>query len=467
MWPMCPAQPADDPLGAAPPWAGGQVAGGRSSIRAACPKMARLILPAPQPRRAELFVPGDKSLTHRALLLAAIADGITDITNPNRGADVAATMRALRMLGVWVRKTPDGVRVRGTQSFVSPRGTIDCGNSGTTMRLVAGLAAGLVDATLDGDESLRRRPMERVARPLRAMGARILTGPHGRPPVTLVGRSRLRGRRFRLHLPSAQVKSAILLAGLRARGCTVVTERLPSRDHTERMLALFGASIVRRGRTVRLTPGRLQSPGRLCIPGDTSAALTMACLAAAVPGSSLTLRDVCLNPTRTGALHVLERMGVHLRMLRPRLEAGETRGDLWVRGIAAPLGGTSVEPAVIPSLIDEVPVLCALAAAARGTFVIRGAADLRHKETDRIASTVALLRSFGVDAAPLSDGIRVRGGKPLSPPPSVATRGDHRIGLAAAVLAAVAQAPLRLEDSACIATSFPGFPEAWQAAFGP
>jgi 3-phosphoshikimate 1-carboxyvinyltransferase len=449
------------------PSAGGQLAGGRSRIRAACPKMARLILPAPQPRRAELSVPGDKSLTHRALLLAAVADGVTEISNPNRGGDVDATMRALRMLGVRMRHTADGVRVRGTQSFVSPNATIDCGNSGTTMRLVAGLAAGLVDATLDGDESLRRRPMERVARPLRAMGARVLTGPHGRPPVTLVGRSELQGRRFFLHLPSAQVKSAILLAGLRARGGTVVTERLPSRDHTERMLALFGASIRRRGRTVWLSPGRLQSPGRICIPGDTSAALTMACLGAAVPGSSLKLRDVCLNPTRTGALHVLERMGVRIRIHHPRLHAGETRGDLWVRGVAGPLRAASVGPAAVPSLIDEIPVLCALAAAAQGTFVIRGAADLRHKETDRIATTVALLRSFGADAAPLRDGIRVKGGKALSPPRSVATRGDHRIGLAAAVLAAVARAPVRIEDSACIATSFPDFEQAWHAAFGP
>src|SRR5579864_1690376 len=356
-----------------------------------------LRLAAATARSARLRVPGDKSITHRALLLGAIARGRSLVLHPNQGADVLATYRALRQLGVRLERRADAFVVYGVAGFRDPRSAIDCGNSGTTLRLLMGLLAGRVNARLTGDASLRRRPVERVAIPLRAMGARITTSAKGTAPVKLYRANQpLHGLAYRLPVASAQLKSALLLAGLQARGRTTLLVGDQSRDHTERLLRSMGASL-----TIRTRRSRDHEPA-----GDISV-------------------------TGGGDLH-----------------------------------GVTVRPSLVPNLIDEIPALCAVAAAAQGTFVVRGARELRVKESDRIATTVQLLRSFAVDAHPLADGIAVRGGATLRPPRRVRTNGDHRIGMAAAILAAAAGSPLVIEAAECIAPSFPGFRTAWRSAFG-
>jgi 3-phosphoshikimate 1-carboxyvinyltransferase len=429
--------------------------------------MARLYIDAPSQRRqAAVEVPGDKSVSHRALMLGAIAAGTTNIRNLNVGADVASTMSALRLLGVPIETAQNGVSVAGVDAFAPPATTIDCGNSGTTMRLLAGLLAGRVGAKLDGDASLRRRPMERVAQPLRWMGARVDTT-EGRPPLVVHNASEaLRGIRFVMDIASAQVKSAVLLAGLRADGETVVVEPEQTRDHTERMLAAMGARISVDGRTISIEAAPLSGLPELSVPGDFSAAFFFIAAAAASPhGAGCTVLDVGMNPTRTAALDVVRAMGADVRVLNERTESGEPRADIEARGMAA-LQGVDVPIRSIPNLIDEVPALCALASVAGGEFTIRGAAELRAKESDRIATTSVLLRSFGVAVEEHADGLTVRGGRRLRPPTEVDTHGDHRIGMAAAVLACAAGSPLTIENATCIATSFPNFAETWRAAFG-
>jgi 3-phosphoshikimate 1-carboxyvinyltransferase len=418
------------------------------------------------PIRARITLPGDKSISHRAFILAAIAHGRSLIVNPNRGADVAATILALRQVGVTVRRTTAGYSVTGCDELRDPSGPVDCGNSGTTIRLLMGALAGRVDAILDGDASLRRRPMARVADPLRAMGATVTTARTGGPPVRLRRQARaLKPLRYTLPVASAQVKSALLLAALRAAGPSLITSPAPTRDHTERMLLAMGAKLRVRGATIRIAPSALVAEGRMRIPGDLSSAIYLLCAAAVLPGCYLRLRDIGLNPTRTAALDVMRRMGVRLTIDEQRVWSGEPVADISVSG-GAPLRAVSIPLRAIPMLVDEIPALCALASAGQGTLSVRGAQELRFKESDRIRTTVRLLRAFGADAQAMADGIVVRGGAPLCAPRSVATQGDHRIGLAAAILSAATRSPLRIEDSACIATSFPGFAATWRAAFG-
>src|SRR5579872_967607 len=425
-----------------------------------------LRLAAATARSARLRVPGDKSITHRALLLGAIARGRSLVLHPNQGADVLATYRALRQLGVRLERRAEAFVVYGVAGFRDPRSAIDCGNSGTTLRLLMGLLAGRVNARLTGDASLRRRPLERVAIPLRAMGARITTSAKGTAPVKLYRANQpLQGLAYRLPVASAQLKSALLLAGLQARGRTTLLVGDQSRDHTERLLRSMGAKLsVRAGRIV-LLPGALNALSRITIPGDISSAFFLLAAAARVPGAKVQVQDVGLNPTRTAALAVLREMGASLSIRTRRAGDPEPAGDISVTG-GGDLHGVTVRPSSVPNLIDEIPALCAVAATAQGTFVVRGARELRVKESDRIATTVRLLRSFAVDAYPLADGIAVRGGAALRPPRRVRTNGDHRIGMAAAILAAAAGSPLVIEDAECIATSFPGFRKAWRSAFG-
>jgi 3-phosphoshikimate 1-carboxyvinyltransferase len=413
---------------------------------------------------ASIVLPGDKSISHRALMLAAIAWGRTRIVGCNAGEDVRATARALQLLGVSVHKTADGYDVVGTLCLRDPRTTIDCGNSGTTMRLLAGVLAGRVDAVLDGDASLRRRPMSRVTRPLSAMGARITTRA-GRPPLTTHRRAaRLRGIHYRMPVASAQVKSALLLAALRAEGPSTIVEPVPTRDHTELMLKAMGARLHLRGRTLRIAPSSLRALGRVRVPGDLSSAVYLLCAAATLPGAVLTVRRVGINPSRVQALQVMKAMGVALRIRRRTRWNGEQVADLTVSG-GRPLRNLSIGTRMIPGLIDEIPALCALATTARGVFTVRGAGELRVKESDRIATTVELLRSFAGDARALADGIVVRGDVPLRAPRSISTQGDHRVGLAAAILAAATRSTLKIRDSTCIATSLPGFAALWRRAF--
>lgn len=400
-------------------------------------------------------------------MLAAIARGRTRIRGANEGEDVAATMRALRALGVRVVASGEVVVVEGTAALRRPRRVVDCGNSGTTMRLLMGLLAGRVHAMLDGDRSLRRRPMERVAAPLRTMGADIATGRGGTPPVSIKhSPGGLRGIRYRLPVASAQLKSALLIAGLHAQSATVLGAATSSRDHTERLLRLMGAGITVQRDQITLRPGALKALGEFRVPGDISAAFYLIAASAVVPGSVLTVRDVGLNPTRTAALDVLRSMGAAIDIRLQRSAPGaEPRGQVSVCGGGA-LRGIDVLPALVPNLLDEIPALCAVAAMASGVFRVRGAGELRVKESDRIARTVELLRAFGVNARAFQSGIEVRGGSPLRAPRVVGTWGDHRIGLAAVVLAAAARSALTIRDSGCIATSFPDFSATWKALFG-
>lgn len=414
-------------------------------------------------RRARIHVPGDKSISHRALLFAALASGRTHIIGPNRGLDVLATARALRALGVVVRRTQLGFTVIGG-AFADPRRVIDCGNSGTTIRLLAGALAGRVDAQLDGDASLRRRPMSRITGPLALMGARI--GSHkGYPPLRIFrSRDSLRPIRYVIPVASAQVASALVIAALAARGPSTFVQKATTRDHTQRLLLAMGAKLRCEGRTLRVWPSRLRAVARLRVPGDVSAAVYMLCAAATLQGTQLVVRDVGVNPTRTAALDLLRRMGATVTLSRRRTWTNEPVADLRITGGQA-LRNVVVPERLVPILIDEIPALCALATIARGTLCVRNAAELRVKESDRIETTVRLLRSFGADARGLEDGIVVRGGGPLRAPRNVRTFGDHRIGFAAAILAAASRTGITIRDSACMATSFPGFARVWREAF--
>lgn len=384
----------------------------------------------------------------------------------NNGEDVIATIHALRQLGVEVRRVGSDSVVVGRDTFRDPATIIDCANSGTTMRLLMGMLAGRVDAVLDGDESLRRRPMARVVDPLRKMGARIATQPHGLPPVRIERQATtLRSLRFTMPVASAQVKSALILAALRASGPSVITSPGITRDHTERLLRAMGARVRVQGRTIRVEPSALKALRVVRVPGDISSAVYIICAAAALAGSDLRLRAIGINPTRTAALNVLRQMGARIEISARKQWNGEPVADVSIRG-GAPLRNLRVPSRLVPNLIDEIPALCALATAAAGTFTVRGAGELKVKESNRIRTTVDLLRCFGADARPLSDGIVVQGGKPLRAPRTVLTHGDHRIGLSAAILAAVAQTPITIRDVACIATSFPNFNDTWRAAFG-
>jgi 3-phosphoshikimate 1-carboxyvinyltransferase len=426
--------------------------------------MASLRFGPPGIVSSEARIPGDKSISHRALLLSASARGTTTMMGLNRGDDALATIRALRALGIAVDDEGATVRISGG-SFAVDAGTIDCGNSGTTMRLLMGILAGRTSCALDGDASLRRRPMERVAGPLRSMGAEIDTAAGGVPPVNMRLGGDMRAIDYALPVASAQVKSAILLAGLRANGVSTVRSPLSSRDHTERMLAAMGVSVRVDGLATSIQPGPLRAIELLEVPADPSAAVFFLIAAAAKPRAKMLVRDVCVNPTRTGAIDIMRSMGARLAIGAESLRHGEPVAAISIEG-GAGLRAVEISREIVPSLIDEIPALCALAALAEGEFIVRGAAELRVKESDRIASTVRMLRAFGAEAIETDDGIIVRGGATLRAPVAIDTNGDHRIGMSAAALAVAIGAPIEIQDSACIDTSFPDFAAHWTAAFG-
>jgi 3-phosphoshikimate 1-carboxyvinyltransferase len=413
-----------------------------------------------------LTVPGDKSISHRALMLGALAEGDTHISGFLEGEDCLATARALEALGVQLERPArrqvlvHGVGMHGLRAAAAP---LDMGNAGTAMRLMMGmLAPQRFDSTLVGDESLMRRPMERVAVPLQMMGARIQTQ-QGRPPVRIRGTPHLRAIHYSLPVPSAQVKSAVLLAGLSASGCTRVTEAVPSRDHTERMLGAFGVELAREGRTLALQGGQTLRATTVRVPADFSSAaffLVAGCLAAEQP---LRLSNVGVNPTRTGLLGLLQRMGADIRV-RPRASGagdGEPVADLEVRRSA--LRGITVPEALVPAAIDELPVFFVAAACASGETLVRGALELRVKESDRLASMAAGLAALGVEHQLLPDGLWIRGAESLSGG-AVESFGDHRIAMAFAVAALRCRAPVEIIDVTNVATSFPGFVRIARAA---
>lgn len=409
--------------------------------------------------RGEAAVPGDKSISHRAVLLGAIAEGVTEVQGYLEAEDCLRTVAAVQALGVDVtRKGPGHYRIAGggLRGLHEPGDVIDCGNSGTTARLLLGvLATQPFWALLTGDVSLRRRPMGRVAEPLRAMGATVVGRADGtRLPLAVRGSERLRACAYTTPVASAQVKSAVLLAGLGADGPVAVTEPAPSRDHSEVMLRAFGARLERHGTTVTLTPGPLRGLA-VQVPGDISSAAFLLVAAAVVPDARVTLRGVGVNPTRTGILDALEAMGARVERSE-ETDGGEPTAALTLRSGA--LGGTMVAGALIPRLIDEVPALAVAAALGHGVTEIRDAAELRVKESDRIAALARELGRMGVRIDERPDGMTIPGGqRPRGA--RVSSGGDHRMAMALAVAGLVADGETVVEDVACVATSFPGFAE--------
>ena len=407
--------------------------------------------------RGRVRVPGDKSISHRYAMLGAIARGDTTVTGLSPGADVAATLACLGALGVAVEALDYGsVRIagRGRGALRPPPGPLDAANSGTTLRLLAGLLAGCpFPVTLTGDASLRRRPMQRVVDPLRAMGAAV-SSDDGCPPITITG-GRLHGIRWRSPVASAQVKSAILLAGLCAEGRTEVVEPAPTRDHTERAFPLFGLHADTRGLVVGVEGGQHAAAPTavLNVPGDPSSAAVWAAAAAALPGSDVRIEEVCLNPRRLGFAGALERMGARITTDIQSEAAGEPRGWLHVsHGDPRP---TVIDPQEVPDLIDELPVLAAVASLG-GRLEVSGAGELRVKESDRISALVAGLRALGVDAEERPDGFVVRGThRPVGG--VVDAAGDHRLVMAFAIVGLGASGPTTITGADAVTVSYPGF----------
>lgn len=407
--------------------------------------------------RGRIRVPGDKSISHRALILAALADGTSRLRGLLDAGDIRSTSNVLRTLGVDLpRSTLDKVvRGRGLRGLRMPLSSLDCGNSGTTARLLAGVMAGYPYASrFVGDASLSRRPMRRLARALEAMGAKVELEALDGLPMTVKG-AELRPLDWRTEVPSAQLKSALLLAGLVSGVRVTVHEPAPSRDHTERMLRALGAPVTQLTGGVSIDPVTALVPLDLDIPGDPSSAACFVALAALARDGSLVLPGVGLNDTRTGFLRVAERMGARVSVGDLSKRGGEEVGTIEVA--PGTLRGTTVGALEVPATIDELPLLACLAARAEGETVLTGAEELRMKESDRISTTVANLRALGVDAEESRDGFRVRGneGRPLEG--RVVTHGDHRIAMAFAVLGAATGGGIVLDDPACVSVSYPAF----------
>jgi 3-phosphoshikimate 1-carboxyvinyltransferase len=402
-------------------------------------------------------VPGDKSVSHRSIILGSVATGTTRVAGFLEGEDALATMNIFRALGVRI-DGPEGGAVTvhgvGLHGLRSPNHALDCGNSGTSMRLLAGLLAPQsFDCELIGDASLRTRPMRRVADPLATMGARIETAEGGRPPLRIRGNPDLRGIDYVMPVASAQVKSSLLLAGLYAAGTTRVTEPAPTRDHTERMLAAFGYPVRRDGATVAVRGGGSLHAAEIAVPADVSSAAFFMVGATIAPGSDITLQDVGINPTRTGVIEILRLMGADLTILNSRELGGEPVADIRVR--SADLQGIDIPPELVPLAIDEFPALFVAAASARGRTVLRGAEELRVKESDRIQVMANGLAAIGARAEATPDGMIIDGAAYTGG--GVESCGDHRIAMAFAMAALRAGAPITIRDCANVATSFPGF----------
>lgn len=420
------------------------------------------------PLTGRLRVPGDKSISHRALMFAGLAVGQSRITGLLEGEDVLATAAAMRQLGARIERSDDGTWIvggAGVGSLLEPKQALDMGNSGTSTRLMMGLLAShAISATFIGDASLSGRPMNRVIDPLSQMGATFEASPGGTLPCMLRGASPAVPITYRLPVASAQVKSAVLLAGLNTPGITRVIEPVPTRDHTERMLTGFGAKLEvteENGERVIALHGEADlKPMDVVVPGDPSSAAFFLVAASIVPGSDLVIENVGLNPTRAGIVTVLRQMGANIEELSPREVGGEPVADLRVRH--APLSGVEVDPAIVPSMVDEFPVLFVAAALAEGTTRTTGLEELRVKESDRISVMAEALTLAGARVEEQEDGLTIHGtgGEALRGTPdnaSVATRLDHRIAMSMAVAGLVSQDGVRVDDVAPIATSFPSF----------
>jgi 3-phosphoshikimate 1-carboxyvinyltransferase len=407
--------------------------------------------------RGRIRVPGDKSISHRAVMLGAIAAGRTDVSGFLEGEDSLATLAAFRRMGVSI-KGPEGGRLTidgvGLAGLRAPDAALDLGNSGTSMRLLAGLLAGQqFPVTLKGDAFLSKRPMGRVAHPLTRMGARVRTTPEGTAPLVVEPCPGLQGIHYRVPVASAQVKSSLLLAGLYARGETCVTEPAPTRDHTERLLAAFGYPVQREKARVCLSGGGRLTACAIDIPADISSAAFFLVGASIAPGSDLVLEHVGINPTRIGVLNILRAMGADIEVTDLGEAGGEPVADLRVRGAA--LKGIRIPEDQVPLAIDELPAILIAAACAEGESLLTGAGELRVKESDRIQVMADGLAAVGVETEPRPDGIRIRGGGLAGG--VVDARGDHRIAMSFAIAGLRARSPIEVRDCANVATSFPGF----------
>ncbi len=413
--------------------------------------------------RGTARVPGDKSISHRAIMLSALAEGTSQIGGFLEGADNLCTLQAFLDLGVTItRPGPGAVQITGVglRGLRAPDRPLDMGNSGTAMRLMTGLLAGQhFSSTLVGDASLSRRPMQRVTRPLAQMGAQLTTTLAGTAPLQIQGTA-LHAIDYVLPVASAQVKSALLLAGLYATGTTCVTEPAPTRDHTERMLQSFGVQVHRAGSRICVTGGQRLQAVHLTVPADLSSAAFFLVGASICPGSELVLEHVGLNPTRTGVLDILRLMGADITVQNQRQAGQEPVADLRVR--SASLHGITIPPDLVPLAIDEFPALFIAAACAQGTTILTGAAELRVKESDRIQVMADGLQALGVQAEPTQDGMVIQGG--ILGGGTVDSHGDHRIAMAFAMAGLVAAAPITILDCTNVETSFPTFVSLAQAA---
>jgi len=437
---------------------------------------------APKPLRIEssagltgrVTVPGDKSISHRSLMLSSLAVGESRIEGLLEGEDVLATAAAMRAMGATIERSDDGIwRVWGVGvgGLLQPAGALDMGNSGTSTRLLAGLIAShAITATFIGDASLSKRPMGRVIDPLSLMGAEFTSSPGGRLPMMVRGICPAVPIEYTLPVASAQVKSAVILAGLNTPGITRVIEPVPTRDHSERMLAGFGADLTveatNRGRVISIHGEAELKPQQIVVPGDPSSAAFWAVAASIVPGSEVTIANVGLNPTRAGIFTALRMMGADITEVDPRIVGGEPVADLIVRHAA--LTAIDVPPDLAPSMIDEYPVLFVAAALAAGRTVARGAHELRVKESDRIAAMATALQACGVDVEEFDDGLAITGsgGEPIPGGATIASLLDHRIAMAMTVAGLVARRPITIDDVAPVATSYPVFFETLEQLAG-
>jgi len=428
--------------------------------------MAKIIIRPCQRLKGSISLPGDKSISHRAVMIGCLACGTTRVRNFLNSEDCLRTITAFRKMGVRIRKIRNELIIQGVglSGLSKPVGPIYLGNSGTSMRLISGIIAGQrFRSRLTGDFSLSERPMKRIVEPLRRMGADITSksrGPGARsqeyyPPLEIRGRG-VQAIRYRLPVASAQVKSAVLLAGLFADGITRVIEPVKSRDHTERMLRFFGANISVKGNIISLK-GMSKLKGRVVVvPGDISSAAFFLAAAALKKGSSLTVKSVGLNPTRSAFLDVLKRMGAEMQIVNRTVKGFEARGDIKIR--AGRLQGIKIGPKMIPGLIDEIPVIMVMACLAEGKTIIKGARELRVKETDRISSMVSNLKILGADIKEKEDGVVIEG-RPCLSGGDVKSFKDHRTAMSMAVAGLNARGVVTIKDSACIKTSFPTFEE--------
>lgn len=409
------------------------------------------------PIAGNLRVPGDKSISHRSIMLGALAEGTTTVEGFLEGEDALATLNAFRAMGVNIEGPEQGrvvIHGVGIKGLKAPEHSLDLGNSGTSMRLLSGLLAGQsFDTVLLGDESLTKRPMRRVTVPLAEMGAKIDTAEGGTPPLCISGGIQLAGIEYDMPIASAQVKSCLLLAGLYADGETAVTEPAPTRDHTERMLAGFGYNVSVKGNRASVIGGGQLHAAEIEVPSDISSAAFFMVAASITPGSDLLLEHVGINPTRIGVINILQQMGADIELVNSKVVGGEPVADIRVR--YANLKGINIPEDQVPLAIDEFPVLFIAAACAEGETVLRGAEELRVKESDRIQVMADGLKALGVDIEPTADGAIIRGGAIRSG--EVVSHGDHRIAMSFAVAALRAEGEIVIRDCANVATSFPNF----------